>query len=812
MKYLAHLKNWTITLLLVCAGSFSYTAHGQAFVNGSCEGPEGLALAPTSWTMVSGSTDMLTVPVGVPGFSFTAGATVSSDGGMFVESYCEIGGYTERFQQTVSGFTIGETYTITYEEANFGSCLSGYCPTNDAEWLVFVSGLPVMTSGNVLPIADGWLNACITFTATATTHTIGFEGGFIGGGADGATILIDNIQLSVGGGGGGGAAFDYANLILCTGDPIEPPIMGGPIVGGFTATPAGLGLDPVTGEIDPGASAVGVYDVTYSPGGCLADVTVTVEIVDGVDATFEYDPSIFCTGGVDPFPNFDVDGDGVDEGGAGEFTASPAGLVIDPATGEIDLDASVTGTYTITNTILDVGCGGDVQTFDITLLSVSSADFTYSEISYCHDEPNQLPSFDLDGDGVDDGTPGTFTSTPGLVIDPVTGEVNIAASTPGTYTVTSTIVSIECGDDVHTTDITIEALPVMDGVADQDVCNGLSLTLPVFSASGVGLTYTWTNITGTNVGFGMAGTGNIPTFTGLNLSGAAVTVTVEVFATTASGCVGTPTSFDVTIHPTPVVSFYADPYEICAPQPVVFHNTSAPAGTNCSWEFGDGSTGEGCDLISHNCNAGVFDVTLTVESANGCSSSITYYDYIQLEKRPEADFTVDRYVTDLYDTKFQFNNQSIDATSYVWDFDDGSALSNDVNPEHIYPQVPATYNVMLWAYGSEPTCYDSTYVQVVVNDVILYYIPNVFTPDGDNFNETFQPVFTSGIDVYDFHMIIYNRWGEMVFESYNPAAGWNGTYGDGGLVQDGTYVWQIEFRETMSDKRHKDDGHITILK
>jgi gliding motility-associated-like protein len=810
MKYLDRTKNGLICLLLTLSGLFSYTAQGQAFINGSCEGPTGLAMAPPSWLMVSGSTDILTVPPGIVGFTFTEAATLSSDGGTFVESYCEIGGYTERFEQTVAGFTIGETYTLTYEEANFGSCLSGYCPTNTAEWLVFISGLPVMTSGNVLPPAPGWQTACITFVATAASHTIGFEGGFIGGGADGATILIDNIQLSVGGIGGPG--FDYANLILCTGDPIEPPIMGGPITGTFTAAPAGLGLDAATGEIDPGASLPGVYDITYSPGGCFADEIVTVEIIDGVDATFEYDPSIFCTGGTDPLPNFDVDGDGVDEGAAGTFTAAPGGLVIDPVTGEIDLSASATGIYTVTNTIVDIGCGGDVQTFDITILSVSSADFEYSEISYCHDEPNQFPLFDLDGDGVDDGTPGTFTSTAGLVIDPVTGEINIAASTPGTYTVTSTIVSVECGDDVHTTDITIEALPVMDGIADQEVCNGLPLTLPAFFASGVAPTYTWTNVTGTNVGFGMAGSGNIPTFTGLNLSGAPVTVTVEVFATTASGCVGAPTSFDVTIHPTPVVSFTVDPYEICAPQQVTFHNTSAPSGTNCTWEFGDGTSGVGCDFVSHTYNDGIFDVTLTVESANGCSASITYYDYVELVKRPIADFTVDRYVTDLYDTKFQFNNTSTGASTYTWDFDDGTSLSNDTDPTHIYLQQPGTYNVWLWAYGSDPVCYDSTYTQVVVNDVILYFIPNVFTPDGDDFNETFQPVFTSGVDIYDYHMLIYNRWGEVVFESFNPASGWNGSYGSGELVQDGTYVWSIEFQETMSDKRHSDEGTINVLK
>ena len=86
------------------------------------------------------------------------------------------------------------------------------------------------------------------------------------------------------------------------------------------------------------------------------------------------------------------------------------------------------------------------------------------------------------------------------------------------------------------------------------------------------------------------------------------------------------------------------------------------------------------------------------------------------------------------------------------------------------------------------------------------------TPDGDLFNETFQPVFTAGYDKYDYHLTIFNRWGEIVFESYDADKGWNGAYGDGGLVQDGVYIWQIEFAETMSDKLHVHRGHVTVLK
>jgi len=59
--------------------------------------------------------------------------------------------------------------------------------------------------------------------------------------------------------------------------------------------------------------------------------------------------------------------------------------------------------------------------------------------------------------------------------------------------------------------------------------------------------------------------------------------------------------------------------------------------------------------------------------------------------------------------------------------------------------------------------------------------------------------------------MIFNRWGELIFESYNPDVGWDGTY-DGIMVDDGVYVWQLQFGETMSEMRSTYRGHVTVLK
>jgi gliding motility-associated-like protein len=100
---------------------------------------------------------------------------------------------------------------------------------------------------------------------------------------------------------------------------------------------------------------------------------------------------------------------------------------------------------------------------------------------------------------------------------------------------------------------------------------------------------------------------------------------------------------------------------------------------------------------------------------------------------------------------------------------------------------------------------------VLIDEVVQYFIPNTFTPDGDGFNQTFYPVFSSIFIPLDYHFAIFNRWGELVWESYDYTAGWDGTYGDV-LVQDGVYIWQLTFRENGSDKKYDEFGHISVLR
>ena len=93
----------------------------------------------------------------------------------------------------------------------------------------------------------------------------------------------------------------------------------------------------------------------------------------------------------------------------------------------------------------------------------------------------------------------------------------------------------------------------------------------------------------------------------------------------------------------------------------------------------------------------------------------------------------------------------------------------------------------------------------------LIFIPNTFSPDGDEHNNEWSPVFTSGYDPYRFELFVVNRWGNVVWESRNPSEKWDGTYNNK-KCQDGIYFWVITFGVEGTDERKKIQGHLTIIR
>jgi len=267
----------------------------------------------------------------------------------------------------------------------------------------------------------------------------------------------------------------------------------------------------------------------------------------------------------------------------------------------------------------------------------------------------------------------------------------------------------------------------------------------------------------------------------------------------------------IDILPEPIVT--PTLYGECEGTAINFHNPVLdPSGiTSYSWSFGDGQTGSGATPSHIYDYEGNYSITLNLVTTENCNYQMVLTDIVTIDAVPNASFYYSPQVITIEDTEVEFTNTSDDATTYLWDFGNNGASSTIENPTNQYPEIGnRSYPVTLWAYNG--TCADSITQLIHIKDILLYYIPNAFTPDSDSYNDEFKPIMTSGFDYYDYHLTIFNRWGEVVFESFNSDFGWDGTYGNGGLAEDGTYIWKMEFGETMSDKMHKDSGHITLLR
>ncbi|WP_271784975.1 T9SS type A sorting domain-containing protein [Aquimarina algiphila] len=191
-------------------------------------------------------------------------------------------------------------------------------------------------------------------------------------------------------------------------------------------------------------------------------VTIMVNAID--DPSFNYDAANYCKGDINPTPTI--------SGVTGGVFSSTAGLSINSTTGEIDIAASIAGSYTVTYTT--TGSCPDSSDVMVIITDLDDATFTYENSAYCADATNPIPN-------VTGITGGTFSSTLGLIIDSNSGEINLVESTPGTYTITYTTSGI-CSNS-STADITINALP--DATVTEN-----SLT---FTADTTGATYQWIN-------------------------------------------------------------------------------------------------------------------------------------------------------------------------------------------------------------------------------------------------------------------------------------------------------------------------------
>jgi gliding motility-associated-like protein len=205
------------------------------------------------------------------------------------------------------------------------------------------------------------------------------------------------------------------------------------------------------------------------------------------------------------------------------------------------------------------------------------------------------------------------------------------------------------------------------------------------------------------------------------------------------------------------------------------------------WSTGDTSN---TVTINHTCN-----LTIFITDTNGCSSSRTI-----LVKRINSDFA---YIhanpgsTSVYDPNIQF--AVTPDTTYMmtqWEFGDG-AQSQIKNPFHTYSDT-GWFNVTLLVKNSLG-CIDSNMVKIYIYPDYDIYVPNAFTPDNDGLNDTFKP---ESACLRDYSMFIYNRWGQLLFETRDIRVGWDGSY-HGEKLPSNVYVYKIFYKDCMNRSKIK---------
>lgn len=253
----------------------------------------------------------------------------------------------------------------------------------------------------------------------------------------------------------------------------------------------------------------------------------------------------------------------------------------------------------------------------------------------------------------------------------------------------------------------------------------------------------------------------------------------------------------VEVYPFPEIDLEISTNDGCAPLTVDFQNISNQTDLSYIWLFGDGgaSTEESPMYIYE--DAGEFLVELQVFNIYGCSANSSNTSFVNVFASPTSNFYADPWETDIEDPNIQFSNSSSsDAMFFTWSFDDGDTVMIE-NPLHTFVEV-GEFNVYLETENIEG-CKSSITKTVTINPTHDLVIPNAFTPNtngspggyydpNDLSNDIFYPF---AVYIADFNMMIFNRWGELIFESTEINFGWDGYY-KGKLSEIGAYVYKID--------------------
>jgi Ig-like domain CHU_C associated/Secretion system C-terminal sorting domain len=535
-------------------------------------------------------------------YSSTAGLSINATTGAITLASSTAGAYTVTYTIAPSGscalYTSTTPITITAApSATISYTGSPYC-SNVATAAVTrtgtTGGVYSSTAGLSLNASTGAVNIA---TSTAGTYTVTYTIAAAGG----CAIFTTNAPITIT--AAPSATISYAGSPYCSNVATATVTRTG-TTGGVYSSTTGLSLNATTGDVNVATSTAGTYTVTYTiaaAGGCaIFTTTAPITITAAPSATISYAGSPYCS---------NVATAAVTRTGTtGGVYSSTAGLSLNASTGAVNIATSTAGTYTVTYTIAAAGgCAIFTTNAPITITAAPSATISYAGSPYC----SNVATATVTRTGT---TGGVYSSTTGLSLNATTGDVNIATSNAGTYTVTYTIVAAGgCAIFTTTAPITITAAPSATiNYAGSPYCSNVA-TAAVTRTGTTGGIYSSTTGLSLNATTGEV---NIATST-------AGTYTVTYTVAAAGGCAIFTTTAPIIITATPsaTISYGSTPYCINSGTANVIRTGTTGGVFSSTTGLTINATTGIVNLATS--TAGTYTVTYTIAAAGGCATVTT---------------------------------------------------------------------------------------------------------------------------------------------------------------------------------------------
>ncbi|MFT5901951.1 MAG: gliding motility-associated-like protein, partial [Bacteroidia bacterium] len=373
-----------------------------------------------------------------------------------------------------------------------------------------------------------------------------------------------------------------------------------------------------------------------------------------------------------------------------------------------------------------------------------------------------------------------YSWEPATYLDDANAQLAISTA-EATITYTLTVTDINSCTDTDSTEVVVNPLPIIDAGQDSTICANSSLVLQATGAD----TYLWSPI----VGLSDPQSATPEAFP-------LVETVYSVVGTDANGCTH---SDSVVISIFSVLASSGDGV-ICLNDSI---QANVVGGQTYNWSPIDGVSDPTINnpFLSPEVNT---NYTIDITSAFGCLAQTEVY--IEVLSLPVAAF--DASFTPSCEGVFaKFNNSSQNAQTYFWNLGDGTS-TGVMSPSHTYAIGPGNL-VTLVAYNNDSLCVDSVVVDYSSewfgNDSIAIDYANIFTPNFDGINDCFKPQ-VDGVFSDCYELVVYNRWGELIFESIaGQAHCWDGRTKGGLMVPEGTYYY-------ISVVRGMDHaGYVTVI-